>query len=223
MWKIEEDRNGSAPDILLCHLFTMFFLSYCLFSITLWPHYARMASLCSIPAPLQNLCLPSYPDPLRIVVSTVESWSLKHCRQIPRQQLCITHVPPFASFHSSSPFITLLLFQPTLSFPLWPLPHHSEQVIPPGGPVLNPSPNSTCCFLLQLSQPPVKPVVSDNRRHLSHKPAAPTEEDASKKGLNSVKASEKKPRGTCWGRLIKSYSSNKFDSMLLSTKTALHR
>lgn len=42
------------------------------------------------------------------------------------------------------------------------------------------------------------PAVSDSQRHLSQEPAAKTEDDASKKGPNLVKDSQKKSSGSCW-------------------------
>lgn len=56
--------------------------------------------------------------------------------------------------------------------------------------------------------------MSDNQRHLSQEPAAQTEEEASKKGPNLVKDSEKKPRVSGRGRLFKSYPSIKFDNIV---------
>lgn len=138
----------------------MFFFLILCFSITLWPYYALMASLCSIPSPSQNLCPPAYPDPFWIAVSTVEALSLKHRRQAPRQQLCLTHVhqklfsllhftPPHPSFHSSS------------SNPPFPFsfgPHHSiRNRWSPQRTSFKPFTYSPCCSLLQFSQPPLKP------------------------------------------------------------------
>ena len=53
---------------------------------------------------------------------------------------------------SSSLFISLLFFQPHVSFLHWPLPVHSEQVIPQRAS-LTPFTNSSCRILLILSQP----------------------------------------------------------------------
>ncbi len=84
----------------------------------------------------------------------------------------------------------------------------------PRGPVLNPSLTLHAASSSSSLNPYWNPIVSDNQRHLSQEPAAQTEEDAWKKGPNWVKDSEKKPRDSCWGRLFKSYSSNKFDSIV---------
>lgn len=121
----------------------------------------------------------------------VQGWGLKPkalpvgAKTTSVHDTCSPKTQLFASFHSSSPFISLLLFQSALSFfPFGLPPISSEQVIPPEGQ-FKPFTYSQCRFL-QLSQQRVS-VVNHNQRHLSQDPAAQTVIEASKKGPNLVK------------------------------------
>ncbi|KAK1880030.1 Pyranose 2-oxidase, partial [Dissostichus eleginoides] len=66
-------------------------------------------------------------------------------------------------------------------------------VILPEGRFFNPSVTHHAAPSSSSLTPYCNTDVSDNQRHLSPEPAAQTEEDASQKGPNSVKDSQKKP------------------------------
>lgn len=153
-------------------LFTMFFLlllffpSPCSLIMLLWPH----SVLCHHPRRISAF-LPILTPPLDCSVHSrglQPEASPAGTKTAAVHDTCSPKTPLFASFHSSSPFISLLLFQPTLSFsPLVPLGTGD----PPRGPVLNPS------LTLHAASSSVSldlhwnPDVSDNQRHLSREPA----------------------------------------------------
>lgn len=149
--------------------------------------------------------------------------SRKHRQQAPRQtavhDTCSPGSPRSASFHSSSPFISLLLFYPTVSFspPLHLGPIGPEQVIsPPRRLVLNPSLPLCCCLLtlFQSLQKPPSRVTTE--RHLSREPKAQTTEGSLKEG-SELDARQRKSQGEAAKDdffLKKSYPSIKFDTSM---------
>lgn len=123
----------AARDLLSLDLITVFFLNI----FPSQPYYAHMASLYSTRHHRIFAFLPSCSDPL--FDYAVQCWDLKPEATPAGSKTAAVHdtcspkkTPLFASFHFSSHLISLLYFQPTLSFsPLAPPPLGPEQVIPP--------------------------------------------------------------------------------------------
>lgn len=156
-----------GTEILFCAVDDFFFFVFTVFCLILFFHYPavvlcsyghtlsyttftrtkHLSSLHASPDPLWTLCprwRPEASPPGTKTAAVHDTCSPKN------SSICF--------ISSSSPFISLLLSQFTLSFLLWPLPLHSEQVIPPEGQFYTLHLlYSPCCFLFQLSQPPLKP------------------------------------------------------------------
>lgn len=145
--------------------------------------------------------------------------SRKHCQQAPRQtavrDTCSPGSPRSASFHSSSPFISLLLFYPTVSLfpPFAPWVNRSRTGEPPSprSLVLNPSLPLCCCLLTLFQKPPSRVTT---KRHLSREPKAQTTE-GSLKEWSELDARQRKSQGeAARDDFKKSYPSIKFDTSM---------
>lgn len=203
----------AAHDLLSFDLITMFFLFF------FHQRYYALLALYSTRHHRIFAFLPSCSDPL--FDCAVECRDLKPEASPAGSKTAAVHDTCSPKKNSFICFISLLLtlnFTPLLpTHPLFfssgPPTTRSWTGDPPRGPVLNPSLTSRTASSSSSLKALWNPVVSDNQWHLSQEPAAQTEMDVSKKGPNSGEDSEKKPRGSCWGRLFKSYPSNKSDSI----------